>query len=83
MIKDFIIQGGDNEKYDGRGGCSIYGDKFKDEAFLAKHHKRGMLSMANKGKDTNASQFFICFSEAKHLDTKHVVFGQTVKNIEF
>ena len=42
-----------------------------------------MLSMANKGKDTNASQFFICFSEAKHLDTKHVVFGQTVKNIEF
>jgi cyclophilin family peptidyl-prolyl cis-trans isomerase len=82
MIKGFMLQTGDYEKSNGTGGASVYGKKFPDENFNLKHTKRGLLSMANSGPDTNGSQFFITFDAAPHLDGKHVVFGEVVKGWE-
>jgi len=82
LIKGFMLQTGDYENSNGTGGASVYGKKFPDENFELKHTKRGQLSMANSGPDTNGSQFFITFDAAPHLDGKHVVFGEVVKGWE-
>ncbi|KAI5292940.1 Peptidyl-prolyl cis-trans isomerase cyp8 [Ascosphaera acerosa] len=77
-IRGFMIQGGDPTGT-GRGGQSIWGKNFEDEVDNPlKHDARGTVSMANKGRDTNSSQFFIAYRAVPHLDRKHTIFARLV-----
>lgn len=81
-IKNFMLQGGDPTGT-GRGGSSIWGKNFQDEfEGPLTHNARGIVSMANKGKNTNSSQFFITYRPVSHLDRKHTIFGKVVDGMD-
>lgn len=79
IIKDFMIQGGDPDG-SGMGGP---GYSFQDEFFSElKHDKKGVLSMANSGPNTNGSQFFLTEVPTPWLDGKHTIFGQVINGLD-
>ncbi|XP_075270358.1 putative inactive peptidyl-prolyl cis-trans isomerase-like 6 [Opisthocomus hoazin] len=82
LVKNGWIQGGDIITGKGDGGESIYGPTFEDESFAVRHKGRGVLGMANKGRHSNSSQFYITLQPAPYLDRKYVAFGQLIEGTE-
>ncbi|KAL8581792.1 hypothetical protein ACOMHN_043210 [Nucella lapillus] len=76
------IQGGDTFHGRGNGGESIYGSVFEDENFSVPHDRRGIVGMANKGRHTNQSQFYITLEPTPWMDTKYVAFGQVIEGTD-
>ncbi len=83
VIRDFMIQWGDPTGT-GMGGKSLWMRAFEDEfSDTSLTHRKWTLSMANAGRNTNGSQFFIVTAEdASFLDRKHTIFGQVVEGME-
>lgn len=87
IIDRFMVQGGDFEFLNGKGGYSPLSSERKtfldDESFAIPHDQEGRVSMANRGQPhTNGSQFFITLAATPHLNHKHVCFGQVVQGME-
>lgn len=97
IIDGFMIQGGDYENFNGTGGASLWGKDFEDEPSPKLSNVRGTISMANRGQNTNGSQFFINQKDNINLDgyangklkncahpmvSCHTVFGQVVEGID-
>jgi peptidylprolyl isomerase len=82
VIKHFMIQGGDPTGT-GMGGESIYGDVFENEYKPnVIFDKPGLLAMANRGPNTNGSQFFITTVPTPHLNGGYTIFGKVVKGFD-
>jgi len=82
VIRNFMIQGGDPTGT-GRGGESIWGKPFEDEfSPKALFDKPGILAMANAGRNTNGSQFFVTTAPTYWLNGRHTIFGEVTKGYE-
>jgi peptidylprolyl isomerase len=82
VIKGFMIQGGDPTGT-GSGGESIWGSDFADEINPdLTFDKPGILAMANRGPDTNGSQFFITTAPTTWLNGHHTIFGQVTQGYD-
>ncbi|XP_062596471.1 uncharacterized protein LOC134257913 [Saccostrea cucullata] len=82
IVRKGWIQGGDIYHGRGNGGESIFGYVFEDENFAVPHSRRGMVGMANKGRHTNGSQFYITLEPTQWMDTKYVAFGQVIEGTQ-
>jgi len=86
VIKDFMLQGGDPlTKEDDKmhaWGTGGPGYKFDDEITAANSNGVGSISMANAGRNTNGSQFFINLRDNHFLNSKHTAFGQVISGME-
>jgi len=81
-MRGFMLQGGGIGS-SGKGGESIWGGAFQDEFHPNNiHDKRGVLSMANKGPNTNAAQFFVTYERQPHLNNVYTVFGRLLEGWE-
>ncbi len=82
IIKNFMIQGGDPTGT-GAGGESIWGKSFIDECVAAlRFDKPGLLAMANRGPNTNGSQFFITTAATPWLNMRHTIFGEVTSGYD-
>lgn len=82
VIKNFMVQGGDPTGT-GRGGESIWGEPFEDEfAPNLVFDRGGLLAMANSGRNTNGSQFFITTKATPWLNGRHTIFGEVVEGYD-
>lgn len=82
VIKNFMIQGGDPTGT-GAGGESIWGKSFADECKPnVKFDKPGLLAMANRGPNTNGSQFFVTTATTPWLNMKHTIFGEVTSGYD-
>lgn len=82
VVKNGWIQGGDIIHGSGDDGWSIYGETFEDENYSVLHSKRGIVGMANKGRHSNSSQFYITFQPAPWMDCQYVAFGQVIEGLD-
>jgi cyclophilin family peptidyl-prolyl cis-trans isomerase len=94
VAKNFLIQTGDrNTRYPrkrdewGQGGQSIFGEPFEDELSPETlsyqiGYQPGVVAMANRGPNTNTSQFFICLDEARDLDKHWTIFGRVLEGMD-
>jgi cyclophilin family peptidyl-prolyl cis-trans isomerase len=94
VSKGFVIQGGDDKSKDekksaewGTGGKSIYGKEFEDELNAStpsfkEGYKKGVVAMANRGPNTNTSQFFVMLNDAPGMPKNYTIFGKVVKGLD-